>query len=55
MVQRHPMAELPQDVSEEEKNELERGRKLLSAMIAVVKEARPAAQELPLNEGTSHE
>lgn len=54
MVQHHASAELPEDVSEEEKSELERGCRLLRAMIAVVNEARPAAQDLPQNEGASH-
>jgi hypothetical protein len=40
MTQRHTPAELPLHVTDEEKIELERGRRLLEAMIDVVRRTR---------------
>lgn len=56
MIQRHTPAELPPHVTDEERAELERGRRLLEAMIAVVRKASPVAPDvMPEEEGAPHE
>lgn len=55
MIERHRPAELPPHVTDEEKTELVRGRRLLEVMIDLVKTARPVAQDVPSGEDTHHE
>lgn len=55
MSQFHEPAELPRDATDEERIELERGRGILRAMVALVQKARHRPERLTRDNDGSHE